>query len=469
MTRFLTILLTLYLPAAQLLQARAVMDADDEPRHMVPYPEGRCYMMRLTLRDKQQNQCSVERPEEFLSPRAIERRQRQHLKVDSTDLPISDCYLRQLREQGANVVSCSKWNNTVVVRGKSTTQMKALEKLPFVKDAILVWRSPDSIQSRRERDTWTGEFRKWDDVEPSVYGVTLQQTRLIGGEGLHDQGYLGEGMQIAVLDGGFMNVDKIEAFKDVSILGTADMVVPRSRNIYKEVDHGTKVLSTMAVSVPAYYRGTAPMAQYWLVRCEDSETEQLVEEDYWAAAAEWADSVGADIISTSVGYHDFDYSSMHHKYRDLDGHRTLISNSASMLASKGIVMVCSAGNDGMGSWKKINPPADAEHVITVGAVTLKGKNAAFSSIGPTADDRVKPDVMAVGSPAAVITGRGSIRQDMGTSFAAPQVAGLVACLWQKMPEKTALEIMDLVLKSGNNASQPDNICGYGVPDFGSIK
>ena len=288
---------------------------------------------------------------------------------------------------------------------------------------------------------------------------------MLGGVSMHDRGFRGRGMTVAVLDGGFMNADRIPCLKEARVAGWRDFVVPRSESVFKEMDHGTKVLSTMAVNVPGVFVGTAPEATYLLLRCEDSRTESLAEEDYWAAAAEYADSAGVDIISSSLGFHAFDTPSDNYRLSQLDGRTAMISRTASMLADKGIVLVCSAGNDGMASWKKINVPADATDIITVGAVTPDRRNASFSSIGPTADGRVKPDVMALGSPTAVITGRGTIIKDVGTSFSTPVVAGLVACLWQALPGLTAKDIIRLVRDSADNRSTPDNIYGYGIPDF----
>ena len=272
-------------------------------------------------------------------------------------------------------------------------------------------------------------------------------------------------MTIAVLDGGFQNVNVIPAFMRGNIIGTKDFVYPNSPFFYQETDHGTKVLSAMAANIPNVLIGTAPEARYWLLRCEDQQTEQPVEEDYWAMAAEFADSAGVDIINSSLGYNDYDDAPDYYHQRDLDGKTALISRTASMLAKKGIILVNSAGNSGMGPWKKISFPADANDILTVGAVNMEKKNAPFSGVGPTQDGRVKPDVMALGSPASLISGRGSIIRDMGTSFSTPLVAGLVACLWQALPEKTALEIIELVRQTGSNAKDPDNIFGYGIPNF----
>ena len=273
-------------------------------------------------------------------------------------------------------------------------------------------------------------------------------------------------MSIAVMDAGFLNADLIPALRNINLVGYADFVVPNSKSIFSEMEHGEQVLSVLAVDVPGAYVGAAPEASYWLLRCEDEQSEQPVEEDWWAAAAEFADSVGVDVINSSLGFHDYDdlYESYH--YWQQDGETALISHTASMLAKKGIVLVNSCGNDGMSAWKKINFPADAKDILSVGAVTSERRNAGFSSLGPTADGRVKPDVMAQGSPTAVVTERGTISSSVGTSFAAPLITGLVACLWQKYPQKTAMQIMDMVRLSGDNAKHPDNVYGYGVPDFG---
>ena len=221
----------------------------------------------------------------------------------------------------------------------------------------------------------------------------------------------------------------------------------------------------MATDMPEILTGTAPDAHYWLIRCEDQLTEQPVEEDYWAMAAELADSAGVDVINSSLGYHSFDSPHPNLQYKDLDGRSTLISRTASMLARKGIILVNSAGNSGMGPWKKISVPADAHDILTVGAINPEGQNTPFSSIGPTQDGRVKPDLMAIGSPAVLISGRGTVVRDMGTSFATPVVCGLVACLWQAFPNKRAIDIINLVRKASDNYLTPNNIYGYGKPDF----
>lgn len=449
------------------MMAAAAWAAINESVPMVKFPGKKCYTYRVTLKDKNGCGFSIDKPRQFLSAKAIERRRRQNLPIDSTDLPVSKTSIRTIlaATDEITLVGTSKWNNTVVVNLTDTSAMARIRKMAFVRQCQRVWTSPDSITPRVKRKKLKDAFSSWDSLKNVAYGSAFIQINLMKGEKLHERGFRGEGMTIAVLDGGFANVDRLNAFKTVKLEGARDFVFPRSTDIFNETDHGTKVLSTMAVNAPSVYIGTAPQAAYWLLRCEDQQTEQPVEEDYWAMAAEFADSVGVDIISSSLGYNEYDNHYGDHHYHEMDGRSTLISKTASMLADKGIILVNSAGNYGMGPWKKITFPADAENIITVGALTSTLQNAPFSDIGPTQDGRIKPDVMATGSPATLISARGTVIEDMGTSFSTPIVCGLIACLWQARPEKTAKEIMDIVRQSADNYCHPDNIYGYGVPDF----
>ena len=438
------------------------------------YPGGKYYIYRYTLTDKQGSPFSIEHPGRWLSHQSVERRKRQGLTLDSTDLPVSSKYLKEMERQANQggrreksdwtIVGTSRWNNTVLVRSNDTTQLQSLAVLSFVAKAERVWESPDSIGKMIKQD-YHDSFNVWDSIKGVTYGNGKEQLEMLSGQRLHNIGMKGKGMTIAVLDGGFQNADKIPAFQHANIIGAKDFVYPNSPFFYQETDHGTKVLSTMAANEPEVLVGTAPEARYWLLRCEDQQTEQPVEEDYWAMAAEFADSAGVDIINSSLGYNDYDGDSAYYHQRDLDGQTSLISRTASMLARKGIILVNSAGNSGMGPWKKIAFPADACDILTVGAINTEMKNAPFSGVGPTQDGRVKPDVMALGSPASLISGRGTIVRDMGTSFSTPIVAGLVACLWQALPDKTAMEIIDLVRQTSSSYQKPDNIYGYGIPNF----
>lgn len=440
------------------------------------YPGGKCYIWRYTLHDKRESSYTLDRPQRWLSHKSIERRRKQGLALDSTDLPVSSSYLKAIERltseanrdtksaTPSKVIGTSRWNNTVLVRSADTTFLQHLAQQAYVKHSELVWTAPDSIE-RQIKTKAKYEFHKWDSVKSSVYGHGREQIEMLNGHRLHGIGYRGKGITIAVLDGGFMNCDQIPAFQHALIAGTKDFVYPNSAYFYQETDHGTKVLSTMAVNEPEVLVGTAPEARYWLLRCEDQQTEQPVEEDYWAMAAEFADSLGVDIITSSLGYTEYDDRPGYYHQYDLDGHTALISRTASMLAQKGIILVNSAGNSGMGPWKKITFPSDAFNTLTVGALNLQHINAPFSGVGPTQDMRIKPDVMALGSPTCLISGRGGVVRDMGTSFSTPIIAGLTACLWQALPDKTALQIIELIRQNSSNYSRPDNIYGYGIPNF----
>lgn len=437
-----------------------ILEAD-----MVSFPGGKCQMYRLYLKDKDLDHTpfSVNRPSEFLSQRSIDRRKRQGIPVDLTDLPVAPAYEKQVAEAGIEIVGKSKWNNTLLIRIHKDKELRKLEGLEFITKRKKVFQAPDSVSQRMRSNVRNG-LNEWSQGD-EFYGAADAQLKSLNGKKLHENGYRGKGMMIAVFDGGFMNADKIPALHKIKLAGVKDFVVPESKSVFGEMEHGTMVLSTMAANAPDFYVGVAPEAQYLLIRCEDERTESLAEEDYWASAAEYADSCGVDVINSSLGYHGFDDSSMNHHYYEQDGNTALISRTASMCADKGIVCVNSAGNDGMGSWKKINFPADAKDILTVGSINEHGMNAAFSAVGPTVDGRIKPDVMAFGSPTCVITGRGSIINDNGTSFSSPLVAGMVACLWQALPGKTAKQIIKLVKLAGDNQQHPDNVFGYGVPDF----
>lgn len=431
------------------------------------YKHGPHYIYRLYLKDKNDSPYTLSHPTRFLSRRSIDRRKRQHLALDSTDLPVSPRYIRFIESEEISVVGQSRWMNTVLVRMKDSSLVQKLYRLPFVKSHKLVWQSPDSVVRTTERPKYHDNFDDHDKQPTQLFGRAYNQISALHGHRLHDIAMRGEGMMIAIIDGGFRNVDRIPSFQMADIQGTKDFVYPPSPSIFAETDHGTKVLSTMALNVPFYYIGTAPRSTYWLLRSEDQQTEQEVEEDYWTMAAEFADSVGCDLINSSLGYYEYDHPSMSHPLWHLDGRTAFISQAASLLAGKGVILVNSAGNSGMGPWKKITVPADADNILTVGAITPDEPHhiAPFSSIGPSEDGRTKPDIVAVGAPTFLVNGRGVITQDMGTSFAAPIVCGLAACLWEALPEKTATEIIELIRQTGDNREHPNNIYGYGLPNF----
>ena len=420
------------------------------------------YKYRVSLKDKAGSAYTIDKPQEFLSERALERRNRQQLPIDETDLPVSQKYVNELLGTGARLVTTSRWNNTVVLEVSDTLLMDQVSQMPFVTGVKKVWTQPDSIPARnaeRKKEV-KNDIKKTD----GYYGRALRQIAIHGGDSLHAAGFAGKGMHIAVIDAGFYNADEIKFFKKMDLLGTRDFVNPAS-DIYAENGHGMMVLSCMAANAKDAFVGTAPEASFWLLRSEDADTEQPVEEDYWAAAIEFADSVGVDVVNTSLGYHAFDEGYGGYRYRDLDGHTSMMSHSASMAADKGVIVVCSAGNSGRKAWKKMTPPGDSENVLTVGAINYELENADFSSIGHTSDGRIKPDVMAIGVSSVVSSGSGKVSQGNGTSFASPIMCGVVACFWQACPWLTAKEVIKAVQQAGDRVDYPDNIYGYGVPNL----
>lgn len=435
----------------------------------IKYPGKKTYIFRYALTDKAPTEYSLEKPLRFLSQKSLDRRNRQGLGVDSTDLPVCKQYIKQFHRKGTHVIGTSRWQNTVLVSSSDSLLLANLDTLPIVKQSTCVFISPDSIEQPGDvRWNVHEEYNRWDSVKNDPYGMSRQQIEMLNGIFLHEKGFRGKGITIAVLDGGFQNYKRIPAFQRTHILGTYDLIRSHYRKDiggFEGTDHGTKVFSAMAAYAPEVTIGTAPEASYWLLRCEDPLTEQPVEEDYWTMAVEMADSLGADIINSSLGYYAFDNGRGNYRLQDLNGQTSFISRTASMLARKGMIHCNSSGNSGMGQWKKISVPGDARDILTIGAVDRKQELAAFSSIGPSQDGRIKPDVVALGAPTVLISGRGTLVHDMGTSFSTPVVCGLVACLWQALPQKTALEIIDIVRRSANQYNEPNNILGYGIPNF----
>ncbi len=438
------------------------------------------YKYRVYLKDKKASDFSVKHPEKFLSQKSIERRQKQGLKIDESDLPVSRKYLNEVEACGVELLHCSKWNNTVLVQTNDTLLMDKVLNLSCVKSVrkVATYTSPIPKPDPNRKSIVSDEDPKSksfleglqsDLVERQMsnsykYGNGYNQIKMLNGIALHEQGFRGKGMTIAIIDGGFHNADVIPYFKDVDILGFKDFAL-KGGDVFGEEEHGTMVLSCIGTNCRGKLIGTAPEASFWLLRSEDGHTEQMVEEDNWCAAIEFADSVGVDVVNTSLGYTVYDEKGDNVKYWEQDGKTRLISISASMAASKGMVLCQSAGNEGDEPWKRIGCPADASDILAVGALTSAGVNTNFSSIGNSYDGRIKPDVCAQGQSCAVIDKYGDLTRASGTSFSSPILCGMVACYWQAHPKLTALEVMDKIRKSGNNAEHPDNVFGYGIPDF----
>jgi len=419
------------------------------------------YFIQFT--DKDHSSYSIDKPEEFLSARSIQRRERQNISITEEDLPVSDFYIDSLKNLKIDVRYTTKWLNGAIVFSADNELMDTLLNVSFV-----------SYVEMTKKGEYPSFIKKFEEGHPLIkkttsveYGLAWDQIRTINGHLLHEKGFKGEGMQIAVIDAGFNSAESLPSFQHLwnegRILGTKDFVNPQS-NIFEEHYHGMKVLSIMGGEITGTYRGTAPDASYWLLRTEDAYSETPIEPDYWVCSAEFADSVGVDIINSSLGYYEFDAPFTSYTYENLDG-TSRASKAAEIAASKGMVVVVSAGNEGNNSWYYIGVPADAKNIISVAAMNADSIRASFSSYGPSYDQRVKPEVAAIGYATAVQSLGGGIELGNGTSYSSPVIAGMVACLWQALPDYKATEIVDLILEHSNQYNAPDDSFGYGIPDF----
>lgn len=420
------------------------------------------YIFRIQLRDKGKVPYSLNKPEDFLSDRAIKRRLNQHIIMDSTDLPVSDAYIKAIEDLGFVTVAKSKWLKTISVFCPDSSSVDNLKKLSFVDDIKFVWKQDSTSQKKDKR---AFKRKKIAEKSQTEYGYAYDQINTVNGVGLHERNYKGRGLEIGIIDAGYANLHEILLLDNIVVRGTKDFVYD-SDDMFSGSDHGLKVLSIMAANRPEIYLGTAPEASYWLLRSEDPRSEYPVEEDYWVAAAEYADSIGVDIINTSLGYSIFNPLVESHSMDQLDGKTIYISKAAEIAASKGIFVEVSAGNEGnnMG-WNKIIAPADAEHVLAVGAIDKDSIMASFSSHGPSADGRVKPDVVALGRQINAISSNGDVEPIDGTSFSGPVMSGLAACLWQAFPNFTNYQLLDIIRRSAHRFNNPNELFGFGIPDM----
>ncbi len=443
------------------------------------FPQEQKHVVFLT--DKDNNPYSLSNPIAFLTQRSLDRRTNSNIPLDMKDLPVTPSYVTQIATTGATIVYSLKWFNAVVVNTNDQTVLDAIAALPFV-DHI------DQVLSKKPIQVSDGSgVNQLEGIPPYTltnatsivstkstgsidYGQAYNQTHMISLDALHDLGYTGQGMMIAILDAGFYHVDQIQAFDSLwlnnQILGTRDFNIP-GNNVFGDDmhSHGTSVLSTMGANLPGEMVGTAPHASFWLIRTEVGDYEALIEEYNWAGGAEFADSIGVDVINSSLGYTTFDNPVYDHSYTDMDGNTTPVTRAGDLATSRGIMVVNSAGNSGGSSWQYIGAPADGDSVFSIGAVDASGGYASFSSTGPTYDGRIKPDVTAQGQDATVIAGWGGVVQGSGTSFSSPIMAGAMACLWQSAPLISAQELRDAVRSSASQATTPDMLYGYGIPNM----
>ncbi|MGB3947162.1 MAG: S8 family serine peptidase [Bacteroidia bacterium] len=428
----------------------------------------------VKLKDKGHAEYDLTKPETFLSPKAIKRRIKQNIPISSSDLPVNTAYIEAVKTLHIEIKKTSKWFNSILISCDSI-QLKSLKQLSFVTDIVEL-----QVNSKTNNNFNKFEISKAENLNikinqlkhtsiPTIdYGYSLGQNSQINVNCLHQQGFMGQGITIAVLDAGFYNTNGLNIFDSLFInnqlLGTRDIVTGDTM-VFEDFPHGMNVLSCMAANKPGEMIGTAPKANYWLIRTEDAASETLIEEIYWTIGAEFADSVGVDIINSSLGYNYFDNGTDSHTYQEMDGNTTIITKAADIAASKGILVVSSAGNYGAGPWYKITAPADADSILTVGAIDSLGVIAALSSRGPTYDGRIKPNVVARGLNAVIAGNGGGVTYSSGTSFSAPIVAGAVACLWQAHPNSTNIELIEAIQESASMHNNPDTVMGYGIPNF----
>ena len=424
------------------------------------------------FKDKPNAPFYLEHPLEMLSQRSIDRRTNQGIALDIQDVPVHQDYIDQISSQASvQIMAKSKWLNTLHVRGSqsavnSLLSLSFVERVDFADNALdnqtirpkiaFTKKKPEkSVRTERVQDNFS-------------YGVSGNQIQMLNGHLLHQQDFTGSGKIIAVLDAGFPGVNTAQPFERLrnnnQILGGYNFV-DRNEDFYSRGSHGTLVLSTMGGFRENQLVGTAPDASYYLFITEDVGSENPVEESYWVEAAETADSLGVDVINTSLGYFGYDNPNYSYTYADIDGNTSFIARAANVAFSRGMVVVASAGNSGASANPNIGTPADAENVLAIGAVDANEGYVAFSSVGPTADERIKPDVVAQGFQAVVSGVNGDITTASGTSFSGPIIAGMVASLWQALPWATNAQIVNFIKQSSDQFEFPDDNRGYGVPDF----
>lgn len=418
------------------------------------------------LTDKQNVATSISNPISIITQKAIDRKNAHGVAIDARDVPVNELYISQLKSAtGITVKAKSKWFNAVHVRGTETDINNLKTTFSFVDYIVFADKSLNVTKTTKQKK----QAKLESALTVFTYGNAFNQIQMIKGDQLHIANYTGTGITVAVIDAGFPNVNTMSSFQRLrnagNIKGVYDFV-DRDNDVYTNTTshHGTLVLSTMAAYVENQYVGTAPDASYYLFVTEDGNSENPVEESYWVEAAERADSLGVDVINTSLGYKDYSptYTSYSYSQSDFDGYTTYITKGANIAFEKGMLLINSAGNDGNGG---LNAPADSPNVFTIGAVNSSGNYASFSSVGSAFQPTQKPDVVAQGQASAVIDENDVIYTANGTSFSSPIMAGGIVCLWQALPNKSNAEIMQLVRESASQYNTPDYFLGYGIPNL----
>ena len=451
---------------APVLGASAAVSGPDATPPKVAKTSATVRRHLIYFKDKAGTPFSVSQPEKFLSARALARRQRQQIAILPRDLPVSPAYVQQLRAvPGIQLWYTSRWFNAAVVACDSAT-LQQVQALPFVRSAQTLNRGLPGTRKPKGDDPLPTAERTAGTR--SQYGKAYTQAQLVGAVQMHDAGFRGEGMQIAVFDAGFPGVNTASAFTSITQenrLASTFNVVDKNDQVFLRDSHGTHCLSTIGGNETGRYIGTAPKATFRLFITEDIYSEHPIEEANWLIAAEYADSSGVDVISSSLGYNTFDYPSIDYTYADMNGRTALSTRAATVAARVGMVVVSSAGNEGNNPWRYITAPADADSILTVGAIDSLGVVAGFSSRGPTADGRIKPNLAAMGVQTAIVSPGGSVTRGNGTSYSCPVLAGMVAGFWQANPQLTAQQVISFLQRSGSRATTPNDEIGYGIPNF----
>ena len=430
----------------------------------------------VRFKDKGATTFTIANPSAYLSTRAINRRTRYGIAIDSTDLPVPASYITQVKNiPGVIVLNASRWLNAIVVDTTNPSALATINALPFVQSSSAIAAKMHVISSGKTDNI---SFQPLPPSQGRVEGIegdffnygagSLAEIHLQKGEFLHNIGLRGQNMQVAILDGGFQNYTTLDAMDSLiangQVLSTWDFVSNES-SVVEDHWHGMMCLSTIGANIPGQFIGKAPKASFHLFRTEDVSSEYPIEEFNWVCGAERADSAGADIISSSIGYNYFDNTSLSHTYNDMNGHTTICTNGADLGAKKGLLIFQSAGNEGNESWHYLIAPADGDSVVAVGAVNAAGTVWNGTSYGPSFDGRIKPDIASVGLNAMVQGTGNTIGVGTGTSFACPNMAGLGTCLWQGFPEFNNMRIIRALKEAGSKYTTPDDRVGYGVPDM----
>jgi serine protease AprX len=412
--------------------------------------------------DKANSPYSVDAPLQYLSQRAIDRRTKQGISVTTVDFPVNPTYLQAVRGSSARTFYSSRWMNCVLLQA-DVAQLDAIQAMPFVKGIELV--APGSYAGSGRVKTF--KARKG----PGIAAPTLNQLKMVGIDSMHVDGIRGSGVLVGIFDSGFQGVNTAVPFQHLFTNGqikyTYDFV-GGATDVYKTDDHGTEVFSVIAGHSDSY-TGGAYEASFQLYITEDEASEFRVEEFNWLFAAERADSSGVDVINASLGYNIFDDPSMDYEKKDLNGFTAVVTRAAAAAVERGIVVVCSAGNEGNNFWEFVTPPADAVGVLSVGAVNQAGTKTAFSSVGPTVDGRVKPDVAALGSGTMVVRPSGAVGAQSGTSVSSPIITSLAIGVIQRFPDLKGSEVYQSIIESGSQSLSPDNLLGYGIPYYPKIR